>query len=70
MLSFRTAYVYHGTLVTDGEKIAWKYIKKGYFFVDLLACIPLEVFFYADDSSNAKSLSSYNKTIKMGMFTK
>ena len=68
-LSFRTAYVYHGTLVTKPDKIAWKYIKKGYFFIDLIACLPLEMFFY-EDEGNAKSLSSYNKTIKMAKLIK
>ena len=43
LFNFRTTFVKSGTEVVSGKKIAWNYVMKGRFWVDLLASIPFEL---------------------------
>lgn len=61
IFNFRTTYINPktGTEVISGKKIAWNYVVRGRFWVDLLASIPFEViigFFVEMDQGNLQLL--------------
>eukprot|EP00736_Rhodelphis_marinus_P006066 Rmarinus@m.21456 len=57
MFNFRTAFSYHGVLVMSPKYIAWNYLR-GWFWVDLIASVPL-------DAIISSSSYSYNKLLRL-----
>lgn len=54
ILNFRTAVIFERCLITDARAIAWSYCK-GWFWMDLVASFPFDLFLQTEDASSKAS---------------
>eukprot|EP00924_Labyrinthula_sp_SR-Ha-C_P008818 snap_masked-scaffold_2-processed-gene-3.6-mRNA-1 protein AED:1.00 eAED:1.00 QI:0/-1/0/0/-1/1/1/0/679 len=63
-LNFRTAYKFRGIIVTDSFQIAWSYLKF-WFWIDLIAIVPLDAFFQADETRGLNKIIRLIRIVKL-----
>lgn len=64
VLNFRTAYKYRGIIVYDWKKIGSNYLRL-WFWIDLIAIIPLDIFFANTNATNINKIIRLVRIIKL-----